>query len=78
MLWKIYTKQSGILKEKYKTSKMTDEQLTQLSIQELSHLLTIATEARLKAERQNNFILHADHGHTILKCQQLLEFKNNH
>jgi hypothetical protein len=54
---------------------MTDEQLTQLSTQELSHLLTTATKARLKAAKANKFILHAEHGHTILKCQQLLEHK---
>lgn len=57
---------------------MTDNQLTEATPAELQAIMQQATEARLKAARQNKFILHAEHGHIILKCQQLLEFKNNH
>ena len=54
---------------------MTDHQLTEATPAELQAVMQQATEARLKAARQNKFILHAEHGQTILKCQQLLEFK---
>jgi hypothetical protein len=54
---------------------MTDQQLTEATPAELQAIMQQAKELRLKAAKANKFILHAEHGHTILKCQQLLEHK---
>jgi hypothetical protein len=54
---------------------MTDHQLTEATPAELKAIMEHAIEERLKAAKANKFILHAEHGHTILKCQQLLEDK---
>jgi hypothetical protein len=55
---------------------MTDEQLTELSVEELKDLYETAKCTRMTAAINNKWQKFQEQGELMLKCQQLIEFKS--
>ena len=56
---------------------MTDEQLTQLTVEELKDIYSRARAERLRAAMNNQWDKHQQHGELMQKCEQLFNFKKN-
>lgn len=54
---------------------MTDEQLTQLTVEELKDIYSRARAERLRAALNNQWDKHQQHGELMQKREQILEFK---
>lgn len=54
---------------------MTDEQLMQLSVEELKDLYSRARADRLRSSMNNQWDKHQQKGELMQKCEQLLDLK---
>ena len=54
---------------------MTDEQLMQLSVEELKDLYSRARADRLRSAMNNQWDKHQQKGELMQKCEQLLDLK---